>query len=615
MAELSAWEIALARASSREPPPLIVEPGARKRRRAPDAAPLQTKSAVVVVVEPKLCCPSTSLQDADFIVSHIVDGKSVPCTDENCQALASEHVVVDKRLNGSTLDAKLRAAFVVAYKLRALGFARCGTTRQSCCDAPSGVAMAYADARQVVSKLLDDFSSSKPVTVDYKHITGARSALSALCQYVDAACRTDGIRETVAVQLTCATPEMPPAHVCANTKADAACLALLSALESLYCELLATAAITGRNGAIPDPATFLRSLVAHRGGGGVDPNPLHSYLHLRDVEAELLDLASLVAAALAVEGAVVGPRSGTMKGRCPVTSPSVRGWWSATRLRVAAWASFACPTNEAISALGRFAAAPAFDGVLEVGAGTGYWAKQLRAAGVDVIATDVSPTDALASARGRDGSSGKLNEYHGRFASWTHVERMDASAAIERYSRSGRRVLFLCYPPPEGNMAAEALSRFTGDRLAVVGEVRGDTGTRAFEEALMLGWALVTPPVALAQWGDTAASMTLWRRRQRLRDTSVSADASCGFDVGAPLVRCVACFTPIALPKVSKSDNPQFPLRDRFVRSIWVCSSACAATGDAHEALRRELAARHLGLPRDPWLTQLPQTLMWKEVR
>ena len=58
-----------------------------------------------------------------------------------------------------------------------------------------------------------------------------------------------------------------------------------------------------------------------------------------------------------------------------------------TRRELIAKYGFAVPTNEALDAVGRCSPS----GVVEVGAGTGYWAHLLQQRGVDVAAFDIEP--------------------------------------------------------------------------------------------------------------------------------------------------------------------------------------------------------------------------------
>ncbi|KAK3255362.1 hypothetical protein CYMTET_35452 [Cymbomonas tetramitiformis] len=142
--------------------------------------------------------------------------------------------------------------------------------------------------------------------------------------------------------------------------------------------------------------------------------------------------------------------------------------------------------------------------IVELGAGTGYWAHLLKARhpSARLLAFDVTPTphhtyDGGAGARdaqpkpkrktkrgGRgQGGAPSMNEYHGNLPAWFQV-RPGGASALQRGGADPKEALLLCYPPPDSGMAVEALKNFTGSRLLHIGEWQGDTGTAAFEQQL-----------------------------------------------------------------------------------------------------------------------------------
>ncbi|MFL5813669.1 MAG: hypothetical protein ACJ763_08835 [Bdellovibrionia bacterium] len=118
------------------------------------------------------------------------------------------------------------------------------------------------------------------------------------------------------------------------------------------------------------------------------------------------------------------------------------------------WAySWAIPNDEAIAALKEFSP------LLELGAGTGYWAWLLRQSGADILACDrnsVAPPH------------------------WTAVEPGDEKVV----SRHSHRSLFLCWPSYQEPLAFEALQAYSGQRVAYVGELNGRTADDAFHRLL-----------------------------------------------------------------------------------------------------------------------------------
>lgn len=103
-------------------------------------------------------------------------------------------------------------------------------------------------------------------------------------------------------------------------------------------------------------------------------------------------------------------------------------------------------------------------GVVEVGAGTGYWAWQLEQVGVRAVASDIAP----------------------RSTQWVPVDRMEAAEAA---ATADGHALLMVWPPADDPMAHDALKAFPGDVLLYVGEPRGDAcGDKAFWDLLADDW-------------------------------------------------------------------------------------------------------------------------------
>lgn len=111
--------------------------------------------------------------------------------------------------------------------------------------------------------------------------------------------------------------------------------------------------------------------------------------------------------------------------------------------------------------------------VVEIGAGTGYWAWQLSQLGVDVRAYDIAPH----------------GNHHCHDVSYHPVEQGGPEKAAEHPDR----VLLLCWPPYDRPMAHEALTAYTGDSLIYIGEGHGGcTADDAFHEKLAAEWEAVS---------------------------------------------------------------------------------------------------------------------------
>jgi len=109
--------------------------------------------------------------------------------------------------------------------------------------------------------------------------------------------------------------------------------------------------------------------------------------------------------------------------------------------------------------------------VIEVGAGTGYWAWQLSQQGVDVVAYD-----------------SHLWADEGRIASGIQYHPVP-QGSVEKISEHPDRVLMLCWPDYNTPFADEALKAFTGDVLIYIGEGWGGcTGDDAFGGRLSREW-------------------------------------------------------------------------------------------------------------------------------
>jgi hypothetical protein len=133
--------------------------------------------------------------------------------------------------------------------------------------------------------------------------------------------------------------------------------------------------------------------------------------------------------------------------------------------------------------------------LVEVGAGTGYWASRLRARGVDVVAIDEAPPDGE-----------RTNRYHRRTATWTEVVAGDHTI-LTGYSD---RALFLCWPPLYSSLG-ECLTYYSGSVVALVGDGGRRTArlsglNEGFTRSAML------PVRALEPMPGVAATLSIWRR-------------------------------------------------------------------------------------------------------
>jgi hypothetical protein len=124
------------------------------------------------------------------------------------------------------------------------------------------------------------------------------------------------------------------------------------------------------------------------------------------------------------------------------------------------WAySWAVPSRAALEEMVRHSP------LIELGAGTGYWAWLLEQLGGDVVALDQEP---------------------GQPPHW-HSIRAGGPADISAYPG---HALFLCWPPNGSPMATQALANYRGQTVIYVGEWGGRTADETFHRELNAVWIL-----------------------------------------------------------------------------------------------------------------------------
>ena len=134
-------------------------------------------------------------------------------------------------------------------------------------------------------------------------------------------------------------------------------------------------------------------------------------------------------------------------------------------------------------------------GVVEPGAGTGYWAWQMQQAGIDTVAYDLN-------------EPGPGNGYARR--QWATVLPDDATAPKHHPDRA----LFLCWPSYAEPWAAQSLACYRGDLLIYCGEGDGGcTADDAFFELRDAEWEETgDSPKHVSYWG-IHDYLTAYRRK------------------------------------------------------------------------------------------------------
>lgn len=160
---------------------------------------------------------------------------------------------------------------------------------------------------------------------------------------------------------------------------------------------------------------------------------------------------------------------------------------------------FAIPNDEALGAIAAYAPG----GVVELGAGTGYWAHMLHGRfGVQVAAYDTHPITP-------DGKSG--NTYfdpRGTRESFFEVRQGD-HAVLAHYPDA---TLLLCWPPYDAPMAADCLKAYRGGTVAYIGEGAGGcTGDDEFHGRLEYEWTEVED-IMIPQWHGIHDRLRIYTR-------------------------------------------------------------------------------------------------------
>jgi hypothetical protein len=133
--------------------------------------------------------------------------------------------------------------------------------------------------------------------------------------------------------------------------------------------------------------------------------------------------------------------------------------------------------------------------LVEIGAGTGYWAYRLRLIGVDIVAFDQAPLDGE-----------RPNRYHPPARPWTRVEQGDQTVLPAHSDRC----LFLCWPPLFSSLG-DCLTYYRGDTVAYIGDGGHRTTTLDhLDEAFAT--VAAAPVRALDPHPGTTPRLTIWKR-------------------------------------------------------------------------------------------------------
>jgi hypothetical protein len=182
--------------------------------------------------------------------------------------------------------------------------------------------------------------------------------------------------------------------------------------------------------------------------------------------------------------------------------PSYLAWWRRLRGREDTWRQVSTfrlyeQYSEAIPNLDALNALLDLGPLLEIGSGTGYWARLLRDLGSDVIASDVADSD--------------LRRWSTRTATpWTEMVTSDHRIALQYPTRT----LFVCWPPRPNGFVPELLNIAPQTLLALITDGPSSLGTHVDPLYTLLArdWHLLRR-VATPTWPYRTDGLMLWQRR------------------------------------------------------------------------------------------------------
>lgn len=157
--------------------------------------------------------------------------------------------------------------------------------------------------------------------------------------------------------------------------------------------------------------------------------------------------------------------------------------------------AWAVPTTEAVQAIA------ALPDIVEMGAGTGYWASLIAAAGGQIRCYDL---------------------YQGENNQYDHVKHyylvQQRGVEVLRNEARGCQTLMLCWPPCGEPFGEQCLRTFRGQWFVYIGEDQGGCcGDDKLFARLERDW-VVRKDIALPQWWGIHDALVICERRHPLRD-------------------------------------------------------------------------------------------------
>lgn len=173
---------------------------------------------------------------------------------------------------------------------------------------------------------------------------------------------------------------------------------------------------------------------------------------------------------------------------------------------------FGIPDEMALAAIARYAP------IVEMGAGTGYWARCLRERGIDALAYDelgeqwqtwfrpLVLRDTEIS-RGLRTLVSQPDQPRSDPVRWTEVLKGGPKVLAEH----ARRTLMLCWPDPWSGFDRAALREYLGDVIVVGDPGHGGTGSEGFGPLLHRAWEPVEE-ADIPRWFNSNDRLVVYQR-------------------------------------------------------------------------------------------------------
>ena len=358
---------------------------------------------------------------------------------------------------------------------------------------------------EALTPLAAAFSHGTPAAKSLILAASERAGLSALAAQEQRAAATSDLMNAICDRVDAADP------ACRETEGDEAlCAAALLELLGISpaAELALETAVTQLYAGAPDvfsKAWRRRGSVA----AGVDLEVLRSLQgHAEDAPLLVRMGEPYIARAAGSESWWVAPEAHRFNQLCMRPLQRVFG--------------DAIPTEGALAAVAGLGLQ-----VLELGCGTGYWARLLRARGVDVEAFDREPPPPAG-----DGAEGNESIFA---QALTDIKQ----GSVEEAAAHPGRALLLAWPfdgSEDEGWDAEALAKYPGPCVVYVGDCAartrawqpgGMTSSPAFQRRLRAEFVCVRR-VAVGKWAMVADELSIWRRRGMARLATEEASSADG---------------------------------------------------------------------------------------